>query len=53
MGACQPRTIPRDPALLQAEFNYLTSNQVKGVLFETWDDWTEGYFELFTFYNDW
>jgi hypothetical protein len=47
-GACQPREIPRDPAVLQGQMDYLTqlgaggTYQVKGVVFDTWDDWTEG-----------
>jgi len=41
-GACKPREIPRDPTLLQAQIDYLISKKVKGVLLETWDDWTEG-----------
>ncbi len=47
-GACTQREIPRDPALLQGEFDYLSSEKqsgawdVRGLVFETWDDWTEG-----------
>jgi len=41
-GACKSREIPRDPTLLQAQFDFLSSKKVKGVLLETWDDWTEG-----------
>lgn len=41
-GACQPRQIPRDPALLNATFDYLITQNVRGVVLETWDDWTEG-----------
>jgi hypothetical protein len=47
-GACQPREIPRDPAVLQGQMDYLAqlgtsgSYAVKGVVFDTWDDWTEG-----------
>ncbi|MHB8419171.1 MAG: glycoside hydrolase family 71/99 protein [Myxococcales bacterium] len=47
-GACQQREIPRDAAVLQGQFDYLLAEQAigawqpKGVLLETWDDWTEG-----------
>jgi hypothetical protein len=45
-GACQDRQIPRDPALLTGEFDYLASVKqevsLSGLFFETWDDWTEG-----------
>jgi len=41
-GKCTPREIPRDLNLLQAEFDFLKSRKVKGVLLQTWDDWTEG-----------
>jgi MYXO-CTERM domain-containing protein len=45
-GACKTREIPRDPAVLTGEFDYLASVKqqvdLRGVFFETWDDWTEG-----------
>jgi hypothetical protein len=45
-GACQERQLPpgdpRDPAVLQGEFDYLAGRSAKGLIFETWDDWTEG-----------
>jgi len=47
-GNCKPRELPsppdkpRDPNVLDAEFEYFISKKIKGVLFETWDDWTEG-----------
>ena len=47
-GACQMREIPRDPAVMQGQMDYLTqlgdggASGVKGVIFDTWDDWTEG-----------
>ena len=46
-GACTAREIPRDPALLDGQFDWLESlpasgPKVQGLLFETWDDWTEG-----------
>ncbi|HUB06664.1 MAG TPA: hypothetical protein VMB50_06670 [Myxococcales bacterium] len=47
-GACTQREIPRDPALLQGQFDYLLAEKAsgawapRGVLLETWDDWTEG-----------
>jgi len=41
-GKCHPRVIPRDPDLLQAEFDFLKSKNVVGVILQTWDDWTEG-----------
>lgn len=45
-GACQMREIPRDPAVLSGEFDYLASVKqqadLRGLFFETWDDWTEG-----------
>ncbi len=47
-GACQEREIPRDPAVLQGEFDALLDAQAsgawspRGILLETWDDWTEG-----------
>lgn len=41
-GACQPREIPRDPSVLQGQMDYLTTQKVQGVVFDTWDDWTEG-----------
>jgi hypothetical protein len=41
-GACTPREMPRDPAVLAGQMDYLASLPVKGVVFDTWDDWTEG-----------
>ncbi|MHB1844980.1 MAG: glycoside hydrolase family 71/99 protein [Deltaproteobacteria bacterium] len=47
-GHCTQREIPRDPAVMQGEFDYLTSERqsgawnVRGLVFQTWDDWTEG-----------
>jgi len=41
-GNCKPRQIPRDPDVLKAEFDFLTAKGVQGVLFQTWDDYTEG-----------
>jgi hypothetical protein len=45
-GACTERQLPpgdaRDPALLQGEFDYLITKSAKGMILETWDDWTEG-----------
>jgi hypothetical protein len=45
-GACEQRQIPRDPALLTGQFDYLKSIKqevdLRALFFETWDDWTEG-----------
>jgi len=41
-GACQPREIPRDPEVLAGQMDYLTTLEVRGVIWDTWDDWTEG-----------
>ncbi|MFL5321379.1 MAG: FG-GAP-like repeat-containing protein [Myxococcaceae bacterium] len=47
-GACTERQIPRDPQVMQAQYDYLWNLkqsgqvQVKGFVQETWDDWTEG-----------
>jgi len=41
-GNCQIRSIPRDPALLDATFDFLNASKIKGLVMETWDDWTEG-----------
>jgi MYXO-CTERM domain-containing protein len=45
-GACQERVIPRDPAVLTGQFDYLKSIRqevdLRGLFFQTWDDWTEG-----------
>lgn len=46
-GACQAREIPRDPAVLAGQTDYLASLKqsgfpLKGTYLETWDDWTEG-----------
>jgi hypothetical protein len=34
--------IPRDTEFVRGQFDYLKSKAVKGVVLETWDDWTEG-----------
>jgi len=41
-GKCVTRYIPRDPTLLDAIFDFLKANNIKGLVMETWDDWTEG-----------
>jgi MYXO-CTERM domain-containing protein len=47
-GACQSREIPRDPEVLAGQMGYLSSltlaqtYDVRGVILDTWDDWTEG-----------
>ncbi|HEY2031041.1 MAG TPA: carboxypeptidase regulatory-like domain-containing protein [Myxococcales bacterium] len=47
-GACSERVLPtppdaaRDANVLTAEFDFLKAKGVKGVVMETWDDWTEG-----------
>jgi len=46
-GACTQRELPaapdqRDPQVMSAEFDYYISKKTKGVVFQTWDDWTEG-----------
>ncbi len=46
-GACQPREIPRDPAVLAGQADFLASLKqggfdLRGTYLETWDDWTEG-----------
>ena len=45
-GSCSERQLPpgdpRDPAVLDGEFDYFESQHTKGVILETWDDWTEG-----------
>ncbi len=41
-GACQPRQIPRDPDVLAGQMDFLKTLQVRGVIAETWNDWTEG-----------
>jgi len=46
-GGCQQRELPaapdqRDPEVLKAQFDYFTSKKTKGIVLETWDDWTEG-----------
>jgi hypothetical protein len=47
-GNCSVRAIPRDPALLDGQFDWFAAEKqagalsVRGLLFETWDDWTEG-----------
>ena len=37
-----PTGDPRDPQLLLGEFDYFKSKHIKGLIGETWDDWTEG-----------
>jgi hypothetical protein len=37
-----PTGDPRDPQLLLGEFDYFKAKNVKGLIGETWDDWTEG-----------
>ena len=45
-GTCKERQLPdgdpRDPAVLDGEFDYFASQHTKGLIMETWDDWTEG-----------
>jgi hypothetical protein len=46
-GACQAREIPRDPAVLAGQADYLAQLKqsgfdLRGTFLETWDDWTEG-----------
>lgn len=45
-GACTERQLPagdpRNPNLLRGEFDYFRSAHIKGLIGETWDDWTEG-----------
>ncbi|HEY6908721.1 MAG TPA: carboxypeptidase regulatory-like domain-containing protein [Myxococcales bacterium] len=41
-GACVTRLIPRDTEFVRGQFDYLKTNGFKGVVMETWDDWTEG-----------
>lgn len=47
-GQCMAREIPRDPALLDGELDWLAAEKsagtlpVRGLVVETWDDWTEG-----------
>ena len=42
-GACTPREMPRDPDVLAGQMDYLKSlGNVRGVILDTWDDWTEG-----------
>jgi len=42
-GKCNNRELPRSLDLVQATFDYLTAKGIKGVVLETWDDWTEGH----------
>jgi hypothetical protein len=35
---------PRDPAVLDGMIDFLQTKQAKGVVLQTWDDWTEGSF---------
>ncbi|CAF2419199.1 unnamed protein product [Rotaria sp. Silwood2] len=41
-GACQQRTIPRNPDLIRAQLDYFSSHSVRHLFIYTWDDWTEG-----------
>ena len=47
-GACVERRIPRDPSVLEGQTRYLGAQKksgafdVRGVVLQTWDDWTEG-----------
>jgi hypothetical protein len=46
-GACTDRSIPRDPGVLDGQFDYFASARdgggaIRGLFLETWDDWTEG-----------
>jgi hypothetical protein len=47
-GQCMLREMPtqtngmRDPSIIQGQFAYIQSQGFKGIVFETWDDWTEG-----------
>ncbi len=46
-GACADRAVPRDPALLDGQFDWLDARRadgdaIGGMILETWDDWTEG-----------
>lgn len=41
-GACQPRSIPRQPDLIRAQLDYFSSNSIRHLFIYTWDDWTEG-----------
>ena len=35
---------PRDPGLLDGSIDFLETKHAKGVILQTWDDWTEGSF---------
>jgi hypothetical protein len=39
-----PEASPRDPGVLDGMIDYLQTKGTKGVILETWDDWTEGSF---------
>jgi hypothetical protein len=46
-GACRAREIPRDPQVLAGQLDHLaslkkTGTDLRGLVLETWDDWTEG-----------
>lgn len=41
-GTCTPREIPRDPDLVAGQVDYFISKGIRGVVGQTWDDWTEG-----------
>lgn len=34
--------MPRDPDVLAGQMDYLGTQQMRGVVLDTWDDWTEG-----------
>jgi len=47
-GDCKSRELPsppnkpRDPSVLNAEFAFFKAKGIKGIVCQTWDDWTEG-----------
>jgi cytoskeletal protein CcmA (bactofilin family) len=48
-GPCQSRQLPRpseaaprNPAVLAGMIDYLKTTSIRGVILQTWDDWTEG-----------
>jgi hypothetical protein len=45
-GTCTERQLPpgdpRDPDVLLGEFDYFHAQGTRGLIMETWDDWTEG-----------
>lgn len=42
-GACSAREIPRDPQLMAGQMEVNGKHGLKGLVAETWDDWTEGH----------